>query len=1213
MGGTAVMGALEPQPGLALGNPIHLATGNKYQLEVDLPPNPSAPGLALLRHYNGLATSSGAFGRNWSHSYELRLLRRHDGWRVRQGDGSLRKVPSPVANGSGWSLSWPGGHEFHFDAQGHLAEIRKHQAAPVVIHRHPASHPLAGHIHRVQAGEHRLDFHYEEHHGQQVVSAIDTPLGRFQYHYDQPPPASGHSAPRLVAVHRPDGMRRLYHHEPALQSGNAYALTGISVALPGGPPQRLSTWEYDRYGRVIAMRQHGRALPTLRVEYAATAGHTSPGLTRIHASNGTRQDIHYQRIAGQYRLLHRSGLHQSESFSAYDQQGRLTDIDGLRLLRGPGGELAGLTPAEPGWPGLTLSRHPHSGRYTWSSHATGATSLSADAAGRPAELEFANGDTLRISRDPQGRPTRLEYALGPSHNPADNVGRVSTTHLQWRGPWWVHLRHPNEAQRLRRNDRGLVLQRSIQRPPLAGAPAVVFRERFEYGPSGRLQRHHLPEGGVLHYEWHHTGRTAGAASTGVASGDAASTGAVRLAALHWENARGELRPVVTSNSDIPGYRHGNGLELVSLSRLGTHADTLLLMHDHEQRWIQHREYDDMGRVSRDRHDFPPHAHHDEHRYAYDRRSRLIGAVHEAPGKRDHWWYAWNADGSLAALTINGHGRLPGIQRDASGLAVASGNHRLLYEPGRRLASVSAADTGQPIAHYLHNALGQRIVKQRAQVTTHFLYLDGRLAAAAHSADPNVPPVITRRYIYAGLTPVGMIEYPVGEPPRLYAVHADLSGTPRMVTDADRRMRWLAGYTPTGQARRVDGDLDFALRLPGQYEDEETGRHDNLFRTYDPAFGHYLEPDPLGPLPGTDAYGYARQQPWRHADPYGLLLFAFDGTRYSADTMGNVWKLAQAYRDGAAHYHSGPGNSYFLDWDAVVAWRAGRILENQWQALLSTIEHHPRNTVLPIDIVGFSRGAALARHFGNRIASHVIDGRFSVDDPLRGTISACVDLRFMGLFDTVAQFGISGSHDHLYDFGVSELWSWVSHAVALHEHRWAFPLTSADAGGAGNVVEAPFVGAHADIGGGLAVYSPPSPGQDGDVTRSDTAGEHTASLADVALAWMHWQAVAANVDFHDLPSAGESNGTAWLTDLRSPLARSLQRGDRSVLAPSGALRLPYQDDDPRLGGGMRAQVESFITRLDGWRAQAGDKVGTVDMTGYARWLEDTLGWSPQDGQ
>ena len=67
-----------------------------------------------------------------------------------------------------------------------------------------------------------------------------------------------------------------------------------------------------------------------------------------------------------------------------------------------------------------------------------------------------------------------------------------------------------------------------------------------------------------------------------------------------------------------------------------------------------------------------------------------------------------------------------------------------------------------------------------------------------------------------------------------------------------------------------GELQFALRMPGQYEDEETGWHDNLLRTYVPDAGHYLEPDPLGPLPGTDTYGYARQQPWRYADPHDLF-------------------------------------------------------------------------------------------------------------------------------------------------------------------------------------------------------------------------------------------------------------------------------------------------------------------------------------------------------
>src|SRR5690606_33178314 len=119
--------------------------------------------------------------------------------------------------------------------------------------------------------------------------------------------------------------------------------------------------------------------------------------------------------------------------------------------------------------------------------------------------------------------------------------------------------------------------------------------------------------------------------------------------------------------------------------------------------------------------------------------------------------------------------------------------------------------------------------------------------------------ITRRYLYAGHTLVGVIDYSSAHPTgSLYAVHTDLMGAPHMVTDSQRKIRWLAAYTALGSARQVAGDLRFDLSLPGQVVDAATGWHDNLLRTYDPRFGHYLEPDPLGPLPGTQALGYAGQ-------------------------------------------------------------------------------------------------------------------------------------------------------------------------------------------------------------------------------------------------------------------------------------------------------------------------------------------------------------------
>src|SRR3546814_17487584 len=133
-------------------------------------------------------------------------------------------------------------------------------------------------------------------------------------------------------------------------------------------------------------------------------------------------------------------------------------------------------------------------------------------------------------------------------------------------------------------------------------------------------------------------------------------------------------------------------------------------------------------------------------------------------------------------------------------------------------------------------------------------------------------------------------------------------------------------------RISDGVQTCALpifRLPGQVFDLATGWHDNLLRTYLPKWGHYAEPDPLGPVPGNQALGYAAQQPKRHADPLGLLLFAFDGPRNSPATQSNVWKMSQAYLDGPVFYHPGPGHSLSLDWDAIPAGRADPIIANNW--------------------------------------------------------------------------------------------------------------------------------------------------------------------------------------------------------------------------------------------------------------------------------------------
>lgn len=289
--------------------------------------------------------------------------------------------------------------------------------------------------------------------------------------------------------------------------------------------------------------------------------------------------------------------------------------------------------------------------------------------------------------------------------------------------------------------------------------------------------------------------------------------------------------------------------------------------------------------------------------------------------------------------------------------------------------------------------------------------------------------------------------------------------------------------------------------------------------------------------------------------------------------------------------------------------------------------------MDIDIIGFSRGAAQAREFANRINANTINGAYRY---VRDGKQYCqkINLRFMGLWDTVLSDNWSGAS---YNFNIVPGFQHVAQAVALNEfryhtlplgrakpwdtHSWGgFPLESI-MGGTVPVgqtrIERGFIGAHADIGGGFG------PGEN--------------QLAQVALVWMVDQAEAAGVNMLPLPStistvianpvihdksdairfgspkAGSTivNDSAWNNDYDIPATSIPGSGaeDREVR---------YRDDSGNIttkttqramtGTGMIfADTEQFITytpRLDMPKSLLGyttNQTGTVDMQGYLNWL------------
>jgi hypothetical protein len=139
------------------------------------------------------------------------------------------------------------------------------------------------------------------------------------------------------------------------------------------------------------------------------------------------------------------------------------------------------------------------------------------------------------------------------------------------------------------------------------------------------------------------------------------------------------------------------------------------------------------------------------------------------------------------------------------------------------------------------------------------------------------------------------------------------------------------------------------------------------------------------------------------------------------------------------------------------------------------------TVVNLSIIGFSRGAALARAFVNDLLSQcqqVTDGKILFNHhPLR--------IRFLGLFDTVASFGLPSKNVDM-PFDEKNLIVPIAvercvHLVAAHELRFSFPVDLIRERGCyqPNWTEIAFPGVHSDVGGG---YEPNEQGISNDYAR-----------------------------------------------------------------------------------------------------------------------------------
>ncbi len=259
----------------------------------------------------------------------------------------------------------------------------------------------------------------------------------------------------------------------------------------------------------------------------------------------------------------------------------------------------------------------------------------------------------------------------------------------------------------------------------------------------------------------------------------------------------------------------------------------------------------------------------------------------------------------------------------------------------------------------------------------------------------------------------------------------------------------------------------------------------------------------------------------------MALYAFNGTWNSEKTdvlttpdneyhtNTNVLKFRDAYSGANGYYTNGVGTRF----GAFGRFFGGAFGVGGHDRINDALDHVRARLAAgdgTIDVVGFSRGAALALAFTNRVYKQVIDPRTG-KPPV---------IRFLGLWDVVGSFGIPinlgpflfQEYNLGYTLTLPQNVEYCYHAMALDERRQTFRVTRLK-----GAREVWFRGAHSDVGG----------------------GNGNIGLNNIAFCWMLRKAAASGLPVDQVRVLEASTASKPATDVKWP--RDLVKNSKRTIA------------------------------------------------------------------
>ncbi|WP_254706841.1 RHS repeat-associated core domain-containing protein [Ralstonia pseudosolanacearum] len=583
---------------------------------------------------------------------------------------------------------------------------------------------------------------------------------------------------------------------------------------------------------------------------------------------------------------------------------------------------------------------------------TGTSNATYDLAGNLTRRTDARGKITRYRYDAVNRMTHAVFASGTpiaftydggKHPEPNDIGHLT------------HISDESGQTRWRFNGFGNVVRKTQSTTANGETKKQVVA--YAYGTSGSSTGHvtslTYPSGGVVAYSYDVGGRIAGLTLT-TTKGSVALLSNIQYQPFGkptgwtWGNGTAYTRSFDLSGrlTQFPlGATTGTGATPNGLSRT--------VNYDAASRITAYTHTDTSGSTGSST------ATAANQTFGYDDQDRLISYLPANSSQS----YSYDANGNRTGQTIGGASYTQTIDPksnrqtastgptatknsyDTAGNLTSDGTTTYSYSDRGRLASVTKNGI---TTSYLYNGLEQRVVKSGPNVptgATRYVYDESGHLIGEYDQSGNA----IEETVYLGDTPIATIKN--GTP---YYIYADQIDTPRVITDTNNLMVWRWDQADPFGATLPDenptslGTFTYNLRFPGQVYDQETGKHYNANRDYDPASGRYVQSDPIGLNGGQPStYAYVGGNPLTYMDPYGLwalgdplpqgvvdfsagwgdmLSFGLTNQARNLLDINNVNKCSWAYKGGEAF---GFANGLALGWAQGTKAAAKAASPNNW--------------------------------------------------------------------------------------------------------------------------------------------------------------------------------------------------------------------------------------------------------------------------------------------